>query len=389
VVKGKLAAKSEEAATELLMYSGYQVISLRQMTSLINFEGLTSRLTRVQPTEIILFCRQLALLLESGINISSAIELLREQASSHALRQVLSNVITDLRSGSQLSAALAKHPEIFSPIHCQSLSLGEKTGGLEVMLKQVADHIEKEITATKSIKSALTYPVIAAIVAFIVVGVLIAFVFPAFGSLYESLGAELPAITRMTISLAEQLQRYGLYLLVSILGLGGAIYLYIRTPYGKYKFDALVLKLPVIGRLAHLNELTRCCRSISLLFRAGLPLTEIMPLVVQSSGNKVIGKALFDVQQDMLKGEGLSQPMSKSPLFLPMMVQMVKVGEETGKLDTTLAAVAQSYEADARDRTRALIALIQPAMTLLIAIVVGFIALSLVSAMYSIYGQVL
>ncbi len=389
MVKGKLAAKSEEAATELLMYSGYQVISLRQMTSLINFEGLTSRLTRVQPTEIILFCRQLALLLESGINISSAIELLREQASSHALRQVLSNVITDLRSGSQLSAALAKHPEIFSPIHCQSLSLGEKTGGLEVMLKQVADHIEKEITATKSIKSALTYPVIAAIVAFIVVGVLIAFVFPAFGSLYESLGAELPAITRMTISLAEQLQRYGLYLLVSILGLGGAIYLYIRTPYGKYKFDALVLKLPVIGRLAHLNELTRCCRSISLLFRAGLPLTEIMPLVVQSSGNKVIGKALFDVQQDMLKGEGLSQPMSKSPLFLPMMVQMVKVGEETGKLDTTLAAVAQSYEADARDRTRALIALIQPAMTLLIAIVVGFIALSLVSAMYSIYGQVL
>jgi type IV pilus assembly protein PilC len=389
VVKGKLAAKSEEAATELLMYSGYQVISLKQMTSLINFEGLTSRLTRVQPTEIILFCRQLALLLESGINISSAIELLREQASSHALRQVLSNVITDLRSGSQLSAALAKHPEIFSPIHCQSLSLGEKTGGLEVMLKQVADHIEKEIAATKSIKSALTYPVIAAIVAFIVVGVLIAFVFPAFGSLYESLGAELPAITRMTISLAEQLQRYGLYLLVSILGLGGAIYLYIRTPYGKYKFDALVLKLPVIGRLAHLNELTRCCRSISLLFRAGLPLTEIMPLVVQSSGNKVIGKALFDVQQDMLKGEGLSQPMSKSPLFLPMMVQMVKVGEETGKLDTTLAAVAQSYEADARDRTRALIALIQPAMTLLIAIVVGFIALSLVSAMYSIYGQVL
>ena len=142
-----------------------------------------------------------------------------------------------------------------------------------------------------------------------------------------------------------------------------------------------------MGRLSHLSQLSRCCRSIALLFRAGLPLTDILPLVIQSCSNKVISRALVEVHQAMLKGEGLFRPMAKNRLFLPMMVQMVKVGEETGNLDTTLLAVAQSYEVETEDRTRSLIAMIQPAMTLLIAVVVGFIALSLVSAMYSVYGQ--
>jgi len=148
-----------------------------------------------------------------------------------------------------------------------------------------------------------------------------------------------------------------------------------------------MLSLPLLGRVNHLNELSRCCRSISLLFRAGLPLTEVIPLVLQGSSNRVVAEALNDVQKDMLKGEGLSQPMANNGIFLPMMVQMVKVGEETGSLDTTLLAVAQSYETEAEDSTRSLIGLIQPAMTLVIAGVVGVIALSLVSAMYSVYGQ--
>ena len=150
-----------------------------------------------------------------------------------------------------------------------------------------------------------------------------------------------------------------------------------------------MLRLPLLGRVNLLNTLSRCCRSIALLFHAGLPLTEVMPLVIQGSNNKAITAALLDVQQDMLKGEGLAQPMAKSDLFLPMMVQMVKVGEETGNLDATLLAVAKSYETEAEDRTKSLIALIQPTMTLLIAVVVGIIALSLVSAMYSMYGQAL
>jgi len=145
--------------------------------------------------------------------------------------------------------------------------------------------------------------------------------------------------------------------------------------------------LPILGRVMHLSELARSCRSMSLLLRAGLPLTEAMPLVIQSGNNKVMARALGDVQQDMIKGEGLSRPMAKNKLFLPLMVQMVRVGEETGNLDVTLLSVALSYEAEAEDKTRSLIALIQPAMTLIIGLIIGLIAVTLTSAMYSLYGQ--
>jgi type IV pilus assembly protein PilC len=149
----------------------------------------------------------------------------------------------------------------------------------------------------------------------------------------------------------------------------------------------MLLRIPQFGRVKHLNELARCSRSISLLYTAGLPLTEIMPLVIQGCGNRVMAKALSDVHVEMLQGEGLSRPMSKNSLFLPMMVQMVKVGEETGSLDASLQAVAQNYESEAQDKTKSLIGMIQPVMTVVIAGVVGMIALSMVSAMYSMYGQ--
>ena len=387
VVKGKLSATSEEAVSELLDYAGYQVINVKQLVPFFRLDKLSARLSRIKPTEIILFYRQLALLLESGIDIITSLELLRSQASSRTLNRVLGEVIADLHSGSQLSAALGKHPRTFPPICCQSLRVGEQTGNLEVMLRQIADYVEKGAVTTKSLKSALMMPIITAVVAIGVIGILVTVVLPAFGNLYSSIGAELPLMTRILLGVSSKLQSYGIYLLLAIFIAAGLAFAYIKTPDGRYKWDKLLLSLPLLGRINHLNELARCCRSISLLYRAGLPLTEIMPLVVQGSSNKVIVESLTDVQQDMLQGEGLSQPMAKNDLFLPMMVQMVRVGEETGNLDTTLLAVAQNYETEAEDRTRSFIGLVQPTMTLIIGLVVGLITLSLVSAMYSIYGQ--
>ncbi len=368
-------------------YAGYQVIHLKQHAQFLSLDSLLAQLFPIKSTEIILFYRQLALLLESGIDIVTSLELLQSQVSNRVLKKVLGEVITELRGGNQLSTALGKHPEIFSTLCCQTLRVGEQTGDLEIMLRQIADYLEKEAAATKGIKNALMYPVMASILAIAVIGVLITYVLPSFGKLYSSLGAELPLTTKILIDAGNQLQSYGIYLLLAILIAAGLAFAYFRTEDGRYKLDKMVLRLPLIGRINHIKELARCCRSISLLFRAGLPLTEIMTMITQSSGNRVLAKALASVQQDMLKGEGLSQPMAKNNLFLPMMVQMVKVGEETGKLDTTLLAVAQSYEAEAEDKTRSFTALIQPAMTLVIGLVIGFIALTMSSAMYSIYGQ--
>jgi type IV pilus assembly protein PilC len=231
------------------------------------------------------------------------------------------------------------------------------------------------------------YPMIAAVVAVGVVGLMMFFVLPAFANLYGDLGAKMPAITRLMMGTSTYLRHYIFHILLGAGIVVGLAMIYIKTPDGKYRMDALMLRLPQLGRIRHLNELSRACRSISLLFNAGLPLTEIMPLVIQGANNRVMAQSLYNVQVEMLKGEGLAKPMAKDKIFLPMMVQMVKVGEESGSLDSSLLAVAQNYESEAQDKTKSLIAMIQPVMTIVIAGMVGLIALSMVSAMYSIYGQ--
>jgi type IV pilus assembly protein PilC len=387
VVKGKLPAIDEEAANDLLGYAGYQAVSLRPYIPFFNSDKLTSFISQVKPGDTILMYRQMAMLLESGIDIVTALELLQEQVTNRALKKILDDVIADLRAGHQLSKALSKHPRAFSPVYCKLIGVGEQSGDLETILRQVADYMEKEVTTTKETKSALMYPVITSVVTVVVIAVLVTFVLPGFGSLYSSLGVDMPASAQLLIDLSGKLKEYWTYIMMGTLAVLGLTYVYIKTPKGRAKWDRLILRLPLLGRVCHLNELARICRSMSLLFRTGLPLTEILPLLIQSSRNRALSQALTNVQQDMIKGEGISKPMSKNHLFLPMMVQMVRVGEETGNLDATLLAVSRSYEAESESKTRSLIALIQPVMTLAIGMIIAGMALSLVSAMYSIYGQ--
>ncbi len=387
IVKGKISATSEDVIADMMGYAGYRLINLRPYIPFLSLGKLTSQLFPVKQSEIILLLRQMALLLESGINIVTALELLQEQIANRTMKRVIFEIIADLRSGNQLSDAMSRHPDIFPAMACRTIGIGEQTGGLETMLRQVADYMEKELITRKGIKGALTYPIIALFVTVIVIGILMFFVLPAFSSLYSDLGAEMPAITVFMMDASVFLKEYMVHILLGIFILVGLGFIYIKTPDGKFRMDAIMLRLPQLGRVNHLNELARCCRSISLLFTAGLPLPEIMPLVIHGCNNRVMAQALYNVQVDMLKGEGLSRPMAKNPLFLPMMVQMVKVGEESGSLDSSLQAVAQNYESEAQDKTKTLIAMIQPVMTIVIAGIVGLIALSMVSAMYSIYGQ--
>jgi type IV pilus assembly protein PilC len=388
LVRGRLSATNEEAATSLLNYGGYQVVSLKLVTPFFNAEKLLARFSRVKPREIIMFSRQLALLLESGTDIVTSLELLQSQVTNRTLRRMLGEAASDIRGGSSLSAALSKHPRAFPELYHRTIAAGEQAGNLEIVLRQMADYVERGALTEKKIKNALMYPFVLAVVAVGVVDVIVTFVLPTFTSLYAAFGAKLPAPTRMLISVSGWLGNYGLYLLVAVVVAVVLGYTYIRTPAGKYQWDKLMLSLPVVGRINLLSELARCCRTTALLFRVGLPLPEVMNMAVHGANNKVVAKDLSEVQQELIRGEGLSKPMSRRKTFLPLMVQMVGVGEETGNLDNTLTTVAQSYEVEADDRTSSAVGLLQPAMVVIIAVVVGFIAVSMLSAMYSIYGQV-
>jgi type IV pilus assembly protein PilC len=386
LVRGKLSATSEQMATQLLSYGGYRVVSLKKVVPFFDKEKFLSGFARIKPTETAMFSRQLALLLEAGTDIVTSLDLLQDQITNQTLKKTIGEVASDIRAGSSLSVALSKHPRAFSSMYYRAISAGEQGGNLEVVLRQMATHIEKGIKTEKQIRGALTYPFIVVIVAVIVVIILATFVLPAFTHMYAEFGVELPLMTRILMAISDWFSQYGLYLILAIVAAGVAVYLYIRSPSGKQWWDTTVLKLPVLGRIVHLGELSRCCRTMSLLIRIGLPLPEVMAMVINNSNNKFVADNLTGVQQELIRGEGLSRPMTKRELFLPLMTQMTKVGEETGNLDNTLDTVADSFEMEAADKTASAVALIQPVMTIIIGLVVGFVVLAMVSAMYSIYG---
>jgi len=388
LVKGKLSATGEEAATNLLSYGGYQVVSLKQIVPFFNTEKLAAAFSKIKPREIIMFSRQFALLLEAGTDIVTSLELLQSQVTNRMLKKIIGDVAADIRGGASLSASLSKHPRAFSSMYHRAIAAGEQGGNLEVVLRQMADYMERAVNTEKRIKSALTYPIMVVIVAILVIGILVTFVLPTFVSLFTAFGADLPLATRILIAFTEWLGQYGVYLMGVIAVVAVLGFSYIKTPAGKYQWDKLSFRLPVLGRIFLLNELSRCCRTISLLFKVGLPLPEIISMTIHGTTNKAMVEVLTGVQRELIRGEGLFRPMAQRSLFLPLMVQMVGVGEETGNLDNTLATVAQSYEVESDDRTSSAVALIQPAMIVIIGLIVGFIAVAMVSAMYGIYGQI-
>jgi len=387
LVKGKVSATTEEAASELLSYGGYRVVSLKSSISLINKEKLLASFSQVKLPEIVMFSRQLALLLESGTDIVTSLDLLQGQLTNQTLQKMIGEVASDIRGGSPLSKALAKHPRAFSRMYSQAIAAGEQGGNLDVVLRQMAEYMEKAVVTQKQIKSALRYPLMVFVAAIAVVLVLVTWVFPTFAGLYIQMGAQLPLPTRILIGFTNFANHYGLYLLLGVLIAVAVIYLYIRTPAGKYRWDKLMLNVPVIGRIVRLGELSRACRTMSMLIRIGLPLPEVLTMASSSSTNKFVTENLIGVHQELIRGEGLSGPMAKREVFLPLMTQMVKVGEETGNLDNTLTTVAENFDMESADKTKAAVALIQPIITIFIGLVVGFLVLAMFSAMYSIYGQ--
>lgn len=387
LLKGKISAVSEELAITTLGYSDLRVMSLKTVTPFFNVGRLTAAFTTIKPKEVVMFSKQLALLIEAGTDVVAALELLQEQITNRALQTMVKEVIIAVRGGAKLSQAMSRHPKAFSRLYCRTVAIGEETGNLEQVLRQMANYIEKEALAAKKVKSAMIYPIIVVLLVIMVIAVMVFFVMPNFMGLYGALGAELPMATRALLAISGFLLSYWWAILLAVLGVAAGLYAYIKTPAGRYWWDSFKLKMPLLGRVILFSELARYANTVATLFRAGVPLPEIMTLSIDNAQNKVIADALTTVRDEMLKGQGLSRPMSRNPIFPALIVQMAAVGEGTGNLDATMDTVAQSYEMEANDRTDALIAAITPATTVIMGGIVAFIALALVSAMYGVFGQ--
>jgi len=383
VVKGKIDAPGEKEAGDKLAAGGYQVVSLKESGGALA-AGMPSFFEKgASQGEIILFSRQLALLLESGVGIVQSLDLLRAQTTNKALAVMLDTIISDLRAGNPLSASLEKHPKAFNRMFCKMIAVGEQTGQLENVLRNLAGYAEQSNAAQRKVKQAMTYPIIVLVLGVGVGFLAVTFILPPIMDMFSTLGGELPLVTQILIGFVAFMGSYGVYVMLALLGICLLLYMYTRTTDGALRKDRLLLYMPVLGRLNLLNTLARVCRSTTILFNSGLPLPEILKLTAESSGNLVISNALMGVEQDIIKGEGLAAAMGKYPEFLPLMVEMTRVGEETGNLDNTLGIVADSFEIEAADKLTAVLGMIEPAMTVIIGLVVGFLALSIFIPIYS------
>jgi len=387
MVKGTIKATSEIAAERLIIGKGYNPVELGVAPSMFSLEEALPSLFKVKPRDVIVFSRQLATLLRSGISLLPALEVLQEQVgSSRGFRSIMGSIIHDIRSGGSFSQAISKQPKAFNDIYCRTITVGEETGSLETVLHQMADYMEKQTAMAQKVKKALTYPVMVIGVGVVVIIMLITVVMPQLMGMFTAMSVELPLPTRILIAITSFVNTNTLYLLIVGALLVVLVLWMVKQPTGRRLLDRLRLSAPIIGPPALMGELGRFARTVSVLVGAGMKLQDIMGMIPQSTSNRVFRDALNQVNERLLLGEGLSEPMSHVDIFPPLLVQMVAVGEESNTLDFTMGVVADFYETTAEEKTAAMVGMIGPISTIGIALLVGFIALSVILPMYTLTG---
>jgi type IV pilus assembly protein PilC len=388
LVNGKVDAPNETVAQDMLTLSGFKTVSLKVAKPLLKIDMDKVRGTTVNNKEIIMFSKQLALMIESGFDIAASLDLLESQITNRSLKRIVGEITSDIRNGMKPSQAFAKHPVAFSSLYCRTISVAEETGNLEKALRQMAEHIEKNANSAKKVKGALMYPIMVFVLMIIVVIVMVTFIMPAMQGLYDELGADVPLPAKILLSITDFLRASGLYMIGGMVLLVVVAFALTRSQEGKYQRDKLMLRMPLLGKIIVMSELARVAATISTLFRAGVPLPEVMTLASQSCENRFIARALTDVRQEMLQGQGLARPMSQRAIFPPLLVQMASVGESTGNLDNTMDTVAVSYGMEADERTSTMTGLITPIAGIIMGGMVGFLAVALMSTMYGMMGQI-
>lgn len=384
-VSGTELAASSGAAHLALIERGFQPLEVIEKKSVLSVEVTKKKVPR---KEIMHFSRQLGVFMKAGIPIMEALEVIEDETTEKLMKKVLRSMIDDLRAGDTFAAAAASHPEAFPNFYVGILESAELTGNLDTVLNQLADYIERDVEARSTLSSALIYPGVVAAMSVIVVIVLATFVMPRFVVFFKSLHAKLPLPTRMLLSGSSFFSHWWFVLIGGLIALVVGFIAMRRSASGKAILDGIILKLPVLGALVQAAVLERICRVLSSMIRAGVDLPQAMSVTADSANNAVFQKGLNLIREEMMEGQGLAAPLARTGLFPGAAQQMFRVGEETGTLDLQLETAAVYYHRELEVRVKHFTSLFEPAVIIFMGIVVGFVAVALISAMYGIYSQV-
>ena len=371
VIRGELRAVSEAAVNATLRRQGIMVQKVKA--------AKRKRGGSVTSKDISLFTRQLATMMKAGVPLLQSFEIVSKGASNPAVAKLLTDIKTDVETGSSLAAAFRKFPLHFDNLYCNLVQAGEAAGILETLLDRLATYQEKTLAIKSKIKSALFYPIAIIAVAFIITAVIMIFVIPAFKEVFTNFGADLPAPTLMVMAISDWFVSYW-YIIFPLIG--GGIYGFLeswkRSTAVQQFMDKLMLRVPVFGHLVRISTVARWTRTLSTMFAAGVPLVEALDSVGGASGNYVYAEATKKIKQEVATGTSLTVAMQNTAVFNNMVLQMVSIGEETGALDGMLSKVADFYESEVDDAVEALSSLMEP----MIMVVLGTLIGGMVIAMY-------
>ena len=370
IVRGEMRAGGEAAVNASLRRQGVLVTRVRKRR--------TSGGRSIKQKDIAIFTRQLATMMKAGVPLLQAFDIVARGATNPRLTKLLTDIRSDVETGTSLSSAFRKHPMHFDALYCNLVEAGEAGGILEQLLDRLAIYQEKTLAIKQKIKSALMYPVAVIIVAFIVLTVIMIFVIPAFEDVFKSFGGELPAPTLAVIAMSKFFVSWW-WLMAIVIGGGGFFFFqsWKRSEKMQIAMDRLLLRLPVFGDLIHKSVIARWTRTLSTMFAAGVPLVEALDSVGGASGNAVYQIATDQIQRDVSTGSALTTSMTSTGVFPTMVLQMAAIGEESGSLDHMLNKAAEFYEEEVDDMVKGLSSLMEPFIIVILGTLIGGIVVSM------------
>ena len=385
VVEGISKADTIAEARASLVAQELFPTNLAEKRGMLQFE-ITKE--KVKKKELMHFTRQLAVFVRAGIPITSALETIGDETQDTALRRAITAMIEELRNGGTLSAASAKHPQVFPNYYVGILQSAELTGRLDETLDSLAAYLNREIETRAKVVNALSYPAVVMVMAVVTVIILAGYVLPKFKPLFTELNADLPLPTRMLLGVASLFSTYIYVPGLVITAVIGAVVWMLKSEKGRRVKDRLVLRIPVIKGIIEYAILERFCRILGAMVRAGVPLPDGMKTTTEATANTVYRERLDVARDEMMRGAGFSAPLAATELFPGAAKQMFKVGEETGTLDEQLAAASEYFDTELEVRIKRFTTMFEPIMIIGVGLMVGFVAVALVSAMYGVLGGV-
>lgn len=377
--EGTLEGDNEGAVARRLQEQGATVQKIEMARDQARKPNISS-IGGVKLADLSIFCRQFSTMIDAGVSLVRCLSVLGQQTASPKLKYIISEVETEVQAGQMLSKSLARYPNVFSNLFVGLVRAGEVGGALEESLQRLSSFLEKDMELRRKVKGAMTYPVIVLTVAIIIVLGLVTFILPAFMKMFIELGMtkeEMPVMTRTLMSFSDFLITKWYMMIAIVVFVVISFRFFVSTKVGRRLFDRFKLKAPVFGKLNHRISLARFARTLATLLTSGVPILSAMETVAGTVSNEIISDAILHARARIREGDRIGEPLAKSKLFPPMIVQMISIGEESGSLDQMLTKVADFYESEVDAALQSLTAAIEPVMIVMLGSIVGFIVIAM------------